>query len=270
MAIRVAVFVGSLRKASWNRKVAQALIALAPASLQPEIIEIGQLPLYNQDLDDAGSPPAEWTAFRQRVKAYGALLFVTPEAQPLRPGTAQERDRRGLASLRAERVGPQARRGGQRFARRDRRLRRQPSPAAVARLPQRALPADAGGVSRRHPEEVRREGRAVGRQHARVPCRASWPRTRIGSSATRPQHERQHHPARRAPLPAGCGAGAGAADRGAGPRPRRRLPRPAPAAGGGAPHGGTLHLLRSHGAGAHAARAAGSTCARTRTSTWRR
>jgi chromate reductase, NAD(P)H dehydrogenase (quinone) len=79
MPIRVAVFVGSLRKASWNRMLAQALIALAPPALQPEIIEIGQLPLYNQDLDDAGSPPAEWTAFRQRVKPFGALLFVTPE-----------------------------------------------------------------------------------------------------------------------------------------------------------------------------------------------
>lgn len=79
MAIPVAVFVGSLRKASWNRKLAQALIALAPPSLQLEIIEIGQLPLYNQELDDAGSPPAEWTAFRGRVKPFGALLFVTPE-----------------------------------------------------------------------------------------------------------------------------------------------------------------------------------------------
>jgi chromate reductase len=79
MPIRVAVFVGSLRKASWNRKLAQALIGLAPPSLQPEIIEIGQLPLYNQELDDAGSPPAEWAAFRERVKLFGALLFVTPE-----------------------------------------------------------------------------------------------------------------------------------------------------------------------------------------------
>jgi chromate reductase len=79
MASRVAVFVGSLRAASWNRKVARELIALAPPSLQPEIVEIGQLPLYNQDFDDGGNPPAEWLAFRQRVKAYDAVLFVTPE-----------------------------------------------------------------------------------------------------------------------------------------------------------------------------------------------
>src|SRR5512135_794826 len=79
MARKVAVFVGSLRAASWNRKVARELIALAPASLQLEIIEIGQLPLYNQDFDDGGNPPAEWLAFRQRVKPYDAVLFVTPE-----------------------------------------------------------------------------------------------------------------------------------------------------------------------------------------------
>jgi chromate reductase len=79
MPIRVAVFVGSLRKASWNRKLAEALILLAPPALRPEIIEIGQLPLYNQDLDDGGRPAPEWTAFRERVRPFGALLFVTPE-----------------------------------------------------------------------------------------------------------------------------------------------------------------------------------------------
>jgi chromate reductase, NAD(P)H dehydrogenase (quinone) len=79
MASKVAIFVGSLRAASWTRKVARELIALVPSSLQPEIVEIGQLPLYNQDLDDNGNPPAEWTAFRQTVKSYDAVLFVTPE-----------------------------------------------------------------------------------------------------------------------------------------------------------------------------------------------
>jgi chromate reductase len=73
----VAVIVGSLRKDSINRKVANALIALAPSSLALSIVDIGGLPLYNQD-DDA-SPPAAWTTFRERVKAAGAVLFVTPE-----------------------------------------------------------------------------------------------------------------------------------------------------------------------------------------------
>ncbi len=76
---RVGVFVGSLRKESWNRKVAQALIALAPAAISAEILEIGQLPHYNQDPDEGPNPPSEWTDFRERVKALDAVLFVTPE-----------------------------------------------------------------------------------------------------------------------------------------------------------------------------------------------
>jgi chromate reductase len=73
----VAVLVGSLRKDSINRKVAHALADLAPATLKLSIIEIGQLPIYNQDGDD--KPPAEWTAFRERIMAADAVLFVTPE-----------------------------------------------------------------------------------------------------------------------------------------------------------------------------------------------
>ncbi len=51
----VAVFVGSLRKDSWNRKLAKALVALAPESLKLEIVEIGNLPFYNQDFEE--NPP---------------------------------------------------------------------------------------------------------------------------------------------------------------------------------------------------------------------
>jgi chromate reductase len=66
--------------------VAQVLIELAPGSLQPEILEIGQLPLYNQDLDDDDTPPDTWTAFRERVRACDAVLFVTPEYNRSVPG----------------------------------------------------------------------------------------------------------------------------------------------------------------------------------------
>src|SRR5450631_2003166 len=76
--MNVCVLVGSLRKASLNRMLANALISLAPSSMKLEIVEIGQLPLYNEDLETA-APPAPWTAFRQRVKAADAVLFVTPE-----------------------------------------------------------------------------------------------------------------------------------------------------------------------------------------------
>lgn len=74
----VAVLVGSLRKASINRKLAQALIALAPPSLRLQIIEIGELPLYNEDIDGATPPPA-YSQFRSQVRAADALLFITPE-----------------------------------------------------------------------------------------------------------------------------------------------------------------------------------------------
>lgn len=75
----IAVLVGSLRKASYNRKTAQALMQLAPPALKLEIIEIGDLPIYNQDLDDENRPPAAWTAFRERVGRADGLLFITPE-----------------------------------------------------------------------------------------------------------------------------------------------------------------------------------------------
>lgn len=80
----VGVLVGSLRKDSFNRKMAHVLAALAPASLKLSIVEIGHLPLYNQD-DDANPSPV-WTAFRQQIKAFDAVLFVTPEYNRSVPG----------------------------------------------------------------------------------------------------------------------------------------------------------------------------------------
>jgi chromate reductase len=73
----VAVLVGSLRKDSINRKVANALVGVAPEGLKLSIVDIGQLPFYNQDEDE--NPPAAWTAFRERISAVDAVLFVTPE-----------------------------------------------------------------------------------------------------------------------------------------------------------------------------------------------
>jgi chromate reductase, NAD(P)H dehydrogenase (quinone) len=73
----IAVLVGSLRKDSINRKVANALAEVAPEGLKLSIIEIGQLPIYNQDGDE--NPAAEWTAFRERIRSADAVLFVTPE-----------------------------------------------------------------------------------------------------------------------------------------------------------------------------------------------
>jgi chromate reductase, NAD(P)H dehydrogenase (quinone) len=79
MTKKIAVFVGSLRKESFNRKMAKVLTALAPESLELEIIEIGGLPLYDQDYDDGGKSLPLWTAFRKKVKLFDGVLFVTPE-----------------------------------------------------------------------------------------------------------------------------------------------------------------------------------------------
>lgn len=81
---KIGMFVGSLRKESFNRKMALALMELAPSSLKLEIIEIGQLPLYNQDNDS--NPPEVYTAFRQAIKGCDGILFLTPEYNRSVPG----------------------------------------------------------------------------------------------------------------------------------------------------------------------------------------
>jgi chromate reductase len=80
----IAVIVGSLRKESFSRKLAKAIAATAPKHLTFDFVDIGQLPHFNQDLE--ATPPAEWTAFRDRVKAADAVLFVTPEYNRGIPG----------------------------------------------------------------------------------------------------------------------------------------------------------------------------------------
>jgi chromate reductase len=82
--MKVAVVVGSLRKGSYNRMIAKAMCGLAQG-LECEIVEIGDLPLYNVDLE-AGSPPAQWEEFRKRIRSADAVLFVTPEYNRSVPG----------------------------------------------------------------------------------------------------------------------------------------------------------------------------------------
>ena len=80
----VAVVVGSLRKDSVSRKLAKAFAALAPANLKFDFVEIGDLPHFDQDLE--ATPPAPWTAFRERIAAADGVLFVTPEFNRSVPG----------------------------------------------------------------------------------------------------------------------------------------------------------------------------------------
>jgi len=81
---KIAVIVGSLRKESFNRKMAKAMIAMAPPSLKLEIVEIGQLPHYNQDFD--ADPPQEVKDFKGRIQQSDAVLFLTPEYNRSVPG----------------------------------------------------------------------------------------------------------------------------------------------------------------------------------------
>jgi len=77
MSKKIAVFVGSLRKESFNKKVALTLKEMAEPSLNMDLLEIGHLEMYNQDLDE--TPPQSWIDFREKIKTYDGLLFVTPE-----------------------------------------------------------------------------------------------------------------------------------------------------------------------------------------------
>lgn len=81
---QIAIIVGSLREDSINRKIARSICAIKGDNLSCSIIDIGRLPLYNQDFDD--NPPAEWVGFRDQVKACDGVLFCTPEYNRGVPG----------------------------------------------------------------------------------------------------------------------------------------------------------------------------------------
>jgi chromate reductase, NAD(P)H dehydrogenase (quinone) len=81
---KIGVFVGSLRKDSYNLKTAKALKELAPESLDMELISIANLPMFNEDLE--ATPPREWEEFREKIKAVDGLLFLTPEYNRSVPG----------------------------------------------------------------------------------------------------------------------------------------------------------------------------------------
>lgn len=84
MSTQIAVVVGSLRKESFNRKLAGALAKLAPADFSFKQLEIGDLPLYNQD-DDADQA-ASVKRVKAEIAASQGLLFVTPEYNRSVPG----------------------------------------------------------------------------------------------------------------------------------------------------------------------------------------
>ena len=83
MSKKVSILVGSLRKGSFARKVAQNVIPMFPEGYEAQIVEIGHLPLYNFDYDDPAvtdfPTPSSYTEFRETIKASAGVLFVTSE-----------------------------------------------------------------------------------------------------------------------------------------------------------------------------------------------
>jgi chromate reductase len=84
MTYKIAILVGSLRKDSINRKVARSICTLRGDNLECRIVEIGDLPLYNQDLDE--NPPEQWVRLRDQILAADGVLFVSPEYNRGVPG----------------------------------------------------------------------------------------------------------------------------------------------------------------------------------------
>lgn len=84
MSKKIAIIVGSLRKESFNRKVAHEMIRLAPKSLELSIVEIGELSMFSEDIEN--NPPQAWTQFKDELSKSDAVLFISPEYNRTIPG----------------------------------------------------------------------------------------------------------------------------------------------------------------------------------------
>lgn len=81
---KIGIVVGSLRKDSFNKQTAHALIKLFPKEFTYQFIDIGALPLYNQD--DDSHTPSSVIDFKQQIKTCQGIIFVTPEYNRSIPG----------------------------------------------------------------------------------------------------------------------------------------------------------------------------------------
>lgn len=79
MTKKIGIIVGSTRKESFNRLIAEKIATLFPEEFEVVFPSIGQLEMYDQDFDDSGNTPKSWTTFRQEIKELDGVLFVTPE-----------------------------------------------------------------------------------------------------------------------------------------------------------------------------------------------
>ena len=83
---QIAIVVGSLREGSINRKIARSMCAMRGDGLECSLVDIGDLPLYNQDYDGLAEQPASYTRFREQIASADGILFCTPEYNRGVPG----------------------------------------------------------------------------------------------------------------------------------------------------------------------------------------
>jgi chromate reductase, NAD(P)H dehydrogenase (quinone) len=86
MTYKIAIIVGSLREGSYNRRIARSVCAIRGDNLECEMVEIGDLPLYNQDFDALPAQPEQYVRFRDQVRDVDGILFCTPEYNRGVPG----------------------------------------------------------------------------------------------------------------------------------------------------------------------------------------
>ncbi|NWJ53442.1 MAG: NAD(P)H-dependent oxidoreductase [Bacteroidetes bacterium] len=79
MNTEIGLIAGSLRKESFSKKIAKALLPMAPQGFEFKIISIDNLPIYNQDFDDYNKVPESYTKFRDEIRTIGGVIFITPE-----------------------------------------------------------------------------------------------------------------------------------------------------------------------------------------------
>lgn len=75
--MKIGLIIGSLRKESYNRKIAHLLKERAPKTLDLSIIEIDKLSFFNQD--EEANPPSSWVKFREEIHSMDGFIFITPE-----------------------------------------------------------------------------------------------------------------------------------------------------------------------------------------------
>ncbi len=83
---KIGIIAGSLRKESYSRKIANALLPMAPAGFEFSVVSLEGIDMYNQDFDDHDQVPESLVIFRNTIKALDGVIFITPEYNRSMPG----------------------------------------------------------------------------------------------------------------------------------------------------------------------------------------